>query len=133
MIKPNPGTSLLFMAEPNDPIQPDRSQPLAALIVYALNERLVHLVVFDQQGNAVPKLNVQLLQEQDVAPTTGVCYAGWSSEAPSHPAAAMTARATAVHLIGAVRGNVDEHIAALHKLTQYIETGALPPTSAATA
>lgn len=126
MIKPNPGTSLLFMAEPNDPIQPDRTQPLAAIIAYALGERCVNLTVFDQQGNPHSKLNVQLLQEQDVAPTTGVCYAGWSSEQPSHPAAAMTARATAVHLIGAVKGSVDQHIADLHKLTQYIEIGALP-------
>lgn len=122
---PNPGTPLLYMAAADDTIHADRSQPLAAIIVYALGERLANLTVFDQQGNAHPRTNVVLIQEADPLPTDGTAYAGWSTEAPTL-SGGMSPRATAVHLIGAVTGNVDDHIKSLHKLTQYIEFGTVP-------
>lgn len=41
-------------------------QPYAALVVYVHDERHVNLVVFDHIARPHPRLNVQLLQDDDV-------------------------------------------------------------------
>lgn len=51
-------------------------QPQAAIIAYVHSDRLINLSVFDANGNAHPRIGVQLVHEDDLLPIEGV-FAEW--------------------------------------------------------
>ena len=51
-------------------------QPLAAIVTYVWNERMVNLAVFDRNGVAHSRTSVTLLQDDD-APNEGGHYCEW--------------------------------------------------------
>lgn len=72
MIKPTVGRIVWFY---NDAIHNrivQRDQPLAAIVAYVWNDRLVNLHVIDADGVYHPVTSVQLVQEGDVYPTEGM-------------------------------------------------------------
>ena len=132
MIKPTPGRLVHFTA--HDPaIQGDQSQPLAAVITYVWNDRMVNLSVFDQSGTPHAKTSITLLQDDD-APLAGA-HAQWMPFQKGQAANADTNqideaaknRALAIHLIGAVKGDIDDHLTAVDKLATYMTTGKIQP------
>lgn len=77
MIKPTNGRIVLFTPNVPDPDVSHRiGVALAAMVVKVWGDRLVNLVVFDEDGKAIPKTSVTLLQDGDEAPATGF-YAAW--------------------------------------------------------
>lgn len=56
--------------------QHDVNQPLAAIVAYVWNERLINVRAIDQDGNSHAVTTVRLLQDSDVA-TDGCQYAEW--------------------------------------------------------
>lgn len=54
----------------------EQPQPLAALVAYVFDDRLVNLTVSDHDGNTYARQNVQLVQEADAKPD-GVSFATW--------------------------------------------------------
>lgn len=54
----------------------DPSQPLAAVIAYVHNDKMVNLTVWDQNGLQFDVCSVQLVQEGDTVPL-GSFYAAW--------------------------------------------------------
>lgn len=68
MITPTPGRIVWFTPFSGDAeITSDGTQPLAAIIAYVWNDRLVNLSVIDQNGNHHARTSVQLLQDEDVS------------------------------------------------------------------
>ena len=65
-------------------------QPLDATVIAVHDDRLVNLLVIDAEGNGFPRLNVQLVQEDDVYETDGA-RAEWM---PYQTAQAAKAAAT---------------------------------------
>lgn len=78
MIQPTPGRIVWFTPYKGDAdiAHHDKSQPLAAIVVYAWGERYVNLTVFDQNGATHARTSVLLLQDDDPAPDIGL-YAQW--------------------------------------------------------
>jgi hypothetical protein len=76
MIKPTIGRVVWYKNDDeyikahNDP-----AQPLAAIITYVHDDRLVNLAVFDMYGVAISRTLVPLLQDDDKEP--GIHYCMW--------------------------------------------------------
>lgn len=69
VIEPTVGRIVWFRMRAGD-------SPMAAIIVHVHYERRVNLTVFGPLGLAVPKTDVQLLQDSDQAPAHGT-YCEW--------------------------------------------------------
>ena len=78
MIKPTPGRIVWFTPADDDHLltRIDRSQPLAAIVAYVWNDRLVNLSVIDQHGSHHPRTSVTLLQDDEVSGSDGH-FAQW--------------------------------------------------------
>jgi hypothetical protein len=76
MIKPTPGRIVWFTPSTSDDTRSDKSQPLAAIVAYVWNDRLINLSVIDQHGMHHPRTSVQLLQDEDVG-NEGGYFAQW--------------------------------------------------------
>jgi len=69
MIKPTPGRFVWFSPSPTDAgLRFDPQQPLAAIVAYVWNDRLVNLSVIDQNGTHHNRSSITLLQEGDEPP-----------------------------------------------------------------
>lgn len=132
MIKPTPGRIVHFTA--HDPVmQPDPTQPLAAIITRVWNDRTVNLSIFSQSGQPAARESVPLLQDDDPVPV--YFHAQWMPFQKGQAQSADTNqideaaknRALAIHLIGAVKGDIDEHLEAVDKLATYMTTGKIQP------
>lgn len=75
MIKPTVGRVVHFRPCVIEGLSNDGSQPLAAIIAYVWNDRLVNLTVLDQHGSGYARTSVQLLQDGDTP--NGGSYAEW--------------------------------------------------------
>jgi len=75
MIKPSIGRVVWFQPE-HAHGAPERDQPHAALIVYVWGDRMVNLVVFNQNGMLFAAYSVTLLQDGDPIPPHDR-YAQW--------------------------------------------------------
>ena len=122
MISPAPGRIVWFHAK-DVALQPDATQPLAAIVAYVWNDRMVNLSVIAPDGTLHPRTSVTLAQEGDAAP--GTAYAEWMPHQKGQANKAHESRAMAIHLVGAVKDGVDKHLAEVDKLAKYIESGAL--------
>lgn len=69
VIEPTVGRIVWFRMRAGEP-------PMAAIVVHVHYERRVNLTVFGPLGLAVPKTDVQLLQDGDEEPKIG-CYCEW--------------------------------------------------------
>jgi hypothetical protein len=136
MIKPTPGRIVHFTA--HDPVmQPDTTQPLAAIITCVWNDRMVNLSIFDQNGGVHARASVPLLQDDDPVPV--YFHAQWMPFQKGQAQSADTNqidesaknRALAIHLIGAVKGDIDDHLSAVDKLETYMTTGKIQPQETA--
>lgn len=76
MISPTPGRVVWFTPSVHDDTRHDREQPLAALVTYVWNDRMINLAVFDQDGDRASRTSVTLLQDND-PPLEGGYYAQW--------------------------------------------------------
>jgi hypothetical protein len=79
MIKPTVGRVVLFTPSTTpDPgfIHRDKVKPCAAIVAYVWSDRMVNLVVFDQNGTAFGKTSVALLQDDDAKPEYGY-FCSW--------------------------------------------------------
>lgn len=80
MIQPTPGRVVWFTPskgqQASDFGYDDRDKPLAAIVTYVWNDRIVNLAVFDQNGNQHSKTSVGLLQDNDPRPENGH-YCEW--------------------------------------------------------
>lgn len=76
-------------------------QPLAALVCFVKDTRLVNLAVFDPRGIARPKVDVLLRQPGDDKPTDGRGYAEWM---PYQTGQAAKAQALTEQLAAAEKG-----------------------------
>ena len=79
MIKPTIGRVVWFQPADDDHLltRIDRSQPLAAIVAYVWNDRLVNLSVIDQHGSHHPRTSVTLLQDDEVSGSDGH-FAQWT-------------------------------------------------------
>jgi hypothetical protein len=59
-----------------------RDQPLAAIVTYVWNDRLVNLAVFDADGEQVPRIKVLLQQPDDPPPGALFSYCRWMTYQP---------------------------------------------------
>ena len=77
MIKPSVGRVVWFKPGAWDAknLAFNDDQPLAALVTYVWNDRLVNLVVFDANGQGQGRTSVPLIQDDDVVPEG--FYAQW--------------------------------------------------------
>jgi hypothetical protein len=75
VIKPTVGRIVEYVPSnpPYEPFLVHRDQPLAAIVTYVWNDRLVNLAVFDADGEQVPRSNVMLCQPDDPVPDTSYC------------------------------------------------------------
>lgn len=78
MIKPTVGRVVLYHphGQTDSAWLSPGDQPLAALVAYVWNERLVNLVVFTANGVPLGKTSVRLLQDDD-KPYEGSAYCEW--------------------------------------------------------
>lgn len=76
MIQPTIGRVLWFTPASGSEKQRDDKQPLAALVTYVWNDRMVNLAAFDQDGNSFSATSVTLLQGDDAKPEHGY-FASW--------------------------------------------------------
>lgn len=76
MIQPTIGRVVWYRPPQDAPLY-DRSQPWAAIVTYVHSDRMVNLVVFDQNGMGKSKTSVTLVQNGDAPPTGGGSYAEW--------------------------------------------------------
>jgi hypothetical protein len=83
MIKPTIGCPVLFTPGQNSSIL-HSNQPLAALVTYVWTDRLVNLVVFDEDGGSHGRTSVRLLQDDDAVPENG-CFCQWAVEFADSP------------------------------------------------
>lgn len=66
MIKPTIGRIVWFREAPDQQVlHHDKSQPLAAIVVYVHHDRMVNLAVYDADGGAHARTSVPLLQGDD--------------------------------------------------------------------
>ena len=72
-----------------DPMKVIDGQPLDATVIAVHDDRLVNLLVIDAEGNGFPRLNVQLVQEDDVYETDGA-RAEWMPYQTAQAAKAST-------------------------------------------
>lgn len=78
MITPSNGRQVWFF--PNGCFLPHLAhldQPLAATVVHVWSDRSINLQVLDMDGKAHAMKSVQLLQDDDAAPSHGIVYADW--------------------------------------------------------
>lgn len=76
MIKPTVGRVVNYSPGKDDAsVNHDGVQPLAALIVYVWNDRMVNIAGFDSNGFPFSRTSVPLHQEGDDVPQGG--YAFW--------------------------------------------------------
>lgn len=50
-----------------------KDQPCAAMVTYVHSPRLVNLIVFDPNGNPVPRTSITMRQEEDPVPQGFFC------------------------------------------------------------
>jgi predicted deacylase len=74
-IVPTPGRIVWFHKGPGDWLV-QREQPLAAIVTYVWNDRMVNLSVFDAQGSVFARTSIPLVQDGDTVPA-GSAYAEW--------------------------------------------------------
>jgi len=97
MIKPTVGRVVL-LRRPHDAIDP--SQPEAALVTYVHNDREINIGAFLQSGHVFHLQHVQLLQDEDVAPTDGTPYCEWMPYQKGQAAKAEQAEAALKSVTG---------------------------------
>jgi hypothetical protein len=73
VIRPTVCRIVEYVANPNEQFLSSRGQPLAAIVTYVWNDRLVNLAVFDADGEQVPRTSVMLCQPDDPVPVTSYC------------------------------------------------------------
>lgn len=71
MIEPTPGRIVWYRRSPDLSLP-----PMAAIVVFVHNERLINITFFNKDGMPVPHTEVPLLQDDDEPPHNGV-YAEW--------------------------------------------------------
>lgn len=131
MIKPSIGRVVWFTPAKNDAALSGSDQPLAAIVTYVHSDRCVNLAVFDANGGSLGRTSAALLQDEDVG-NEGGYFAQWmpyqagQATKQTEPEAAAKARTTALHMLGAVKGDPAEHLRAVHSLSTYIISGELP-------
>lgn len=74
MIKPTVGRVVWF--HPPTGERYDEHQPLAAIVTYIWNDRMVNLIAFTQNGDTYSSTSVKLLQDDD-APAGADRWAEW--------------------------------------------------------
>lgn len=78
MIIPSIGRVVWYTPAKTQDGRGDAKQPYAAIVVYVHNDRCVNLAVFDHIGRPHPRLNTQLLQDEDTPKDTdGEGHAAW--------------------------------------------------------
>lgn len=101
MITPTPGRIVWFWPDALEieavpVVHNDKKQPLAAMVAYVHNDRLVNLSVIDQEGQQFSVENVRLMQG-DEACNVGGTYCEWmpfqkGQAKPKDPAYSITAQ-----------------------------------------
>lgn len=92
MIEPTPGRIVWFWRWKGQD-SPTQSEPMAAIVTQVNGPRNVNLTIFEPAGTTTPMSNVQLLQDDDIAPSAHC--AQWMpyqiGQAKKHEAEAATA------------------------------------------
>lgn len=78
MISPTVGRNVWYHPGGDEAGTIAKGQHLAAIIADVKSDRCVNLMVIDSYGQPSSRLDVQLLQDDDVAPV-GVSFAEWQS------------------------------------------------------
>jgi len=131
MIKPTVGRVVWFQPAKSED-EPLREQPLAAIIAYVWNDRMVNLGGFDENGAPFAATSVTLIQEEDDTQPASGYFAQWMpyqvGQAKKDETAAQStskeSRAAALNRVSHHEfKSTDEFIAAVDRLARYIETG----------
>lgn len=78
MIIPTPGRVVWYYSGDGDTAYcADKEQPMAALVAFVHDERMLNLAVVDHTGTVSSRQNVKLLQDEDEKPEDGSSYATW--------------------------------------------------------
>jgi hypothetical protein len=76
MIKPTVGRVVHFHENLNQVLS-DHYQPMAALVCYVHDDRLINIAAFSHTGQHWPLAKVPLIQEGDPTPPLGTEYCSW--------------------------------------------------------
>lgn len=116
MIEPSVGRVVWYYPHQDDGGTVN-GQPHAATVAHVLSARLVNLGIVNENGSPYAKQGVQLLQDDDLAPTDGSGYAAWMPYQVGQAAKAENAQAASlqpVHdAISRIANDVDEKFKSL--------------------